>query len=64
MGEIIEDMRGIIGEAQKETCFIISLYAVGNTLCVTISINMCCNLNLFYVTYLKKLCIFSQIYYQ
>jgi hypothetical protein len=33
-------MRGTIGEAQKEMCYIISLYAVGSTLYVVISINM------------------------
>jgi hypothetical protein len=34
-------------------CYIISLHVVGNTLCVVISINMCCNANLFYVSYFK-----------
>jgi hypothetical protein len=32
---------GTIGETQKETCYIILLHAVGSTLCVVISINMC-----------------------
>jgi hypothetical protein len=40
---------------QKETCYIILLHAVGSTLCVVISINMCCNPNLFYVSYFKFL---------
>jgi hypothetical protein len=40
---------------QKETCYIILLHAVGTTLCVVISINMCCNPNLFYVSYFKFL---------
>jgi hypothetical protein len=40
---------------QKETCYIILLHAVGSTLCVVISINMCCNSNLFYVSYFKFL---------
>jgi hypothetical protein len=39
-GGRIEDTRGIIRKAQKETCYIISLHAVGSTLCVIISINM------------------------
>jgi hypothetical protein len=29
---------------RKKTCYIILLYAVGNTLCVVISISMYCNL--------------------
>jgi hypothetical protein len=33
-------MEGIIGEAQKEICYIISLRVVGSTLSVVISINM------------------------
>jgi hypothetical protein len=37
----IEYMEGIIGEAQKETCYIILLHTVGSTLCVVISINIC-----------------------
>jgi hypothetical protein len=37
-------------------CYIILLHAVGSTLCVIISINMCCNPNLFYVSYFKFLC--------
>jgi hypothetical protein len=49
-------MRGTIEEAQKQTCYIISLHAVCSTLCVVISINMCCNPNLFYVPYFKFLC--------
>jgi hypothetical protein len=40
---------------QKEACYIILLHAVGSTLCVVISINMCCNSNLFYVSYFKFL---------
>jgi hypothetical protein len=40
---------------QKETCYIILLHAVGSTLCVVISINMCYNPNLFYVSYFKFL---------
>jgi hypothetical protein len=38
----VEDTGGTIGEAQKEMCYIISLHTVGSTLCVVISINMCC----------------------
>jgi hypothetical protein len=35
--------------------YIILLHAVNSTLCVIISINMCCNPNLFYVSYFKFL---------
>jgi hypothetical protein len=44
-------------------CYIISLHAVGSTLCVVITISMycipismCSNFNLFYVSYFKILC--------
>jgi hypothetical protein len=40
-GGRINDTGGIIGEAQKEICYIISLHIVGSTLCVVISINIC-----------------------
>jgi hypothetical protein len=45
MGGRTEDTRETIEEAQKETCYIISLHAVGSMLCVVISISMYCNLN-------------------
>jgi hypothetical protein len=58
----IKDTRGTIGEAQKETCYDISLHAVGSILCVVIPISMCVsqfvcviNFNLFYVSYFKFL---------
>jgi hypothetical protein len=51
----IEDTRGTIREAQKETCYIISLHVVGSTLCVIISINICCNPNLFYISHFNFL---------
>jgi hypothetical protein len=40
-------------EKRKKMCYIISLYTVGSTLCVVISINIRCNPNLFHVSYLK-----------
>jgi hypothetical protein len=56
-------------EKRKKICCIISLHAVGSTFCVIILINMCCipisvccNSSLFYVSYFKFLCKFSQIY--
>jgi hypothetical protein len=36
-------------------CYTISLHVVCSALCVVILINMCCNLNLFYVPYFKFL---------
>jgi hypothetical protein len=51
-----EDTRGTIEEAQKEMCYIILLHTVDSTLCVVISINMCCNPNLFYILYFNFLC--------
>jgi translation initiation factor 1 (eIF-1/SUI1) len=38
-------------ENGKKMCYIISMHAVGSTLCIVISINICCNPNLFYVPY-------------
>jgi hypothetical protein len=49
-GGRIEDMGGIIGEAQKETCYFILFYAVGSRLCIVIPFSMCYNSNLFYVS--------------
>jgi hypothetical protein len=57
-GGRIEDTRGIIGEVQKEMCYIILLHAVGSTLCFVIPSSMCCNSNLFYVSYFKFVCNF------
>jgi hypothetical protein len=57
IGGRIDDTRWTIREVQKETCYIILLHAVGNMLCIVISINMRCNPNLFYVSYFKVLTI-------
>jgi hypothetical protein len=64
-GGRIEDTRGRIREVQKEMCCIILLHAVGSTLCFVIPSSMCCNSNLFYVSYFKFVCnFFSQIHCQ
>jgi hypothetical protein len=55
MSERIENTRVTIGEAQKETCYMILLHIIGSMLCVIISMNMCCNSNLFYVLHFKFL---------
>jgi hypothetical protein len=48
MGETIE-------EAQKVTCYIILLHAVGSMLCVVILINMCC-ISIYFLSNFKFLC--------
>jgi hypothetical protein len=45
-------MRGIMREIEKEMCYIISLHALDSTLYVVVSINICYNSNLFYISYL------------
>jgi hypothetical protein len=45
-------------EKCKKICYVISLHAVGSRLCVVILISICCNFNLFYVSYFNFLCNF------
>jgi hypothetical protein len=55
-------MRGTIREVKK-ICYIISLHAVGSTLCVVIPISMSYNSNLFYIYHILIFyAIVSQIY--
>jgi hypothetical protein len=39
-------------------CYVIPLHAIGSRLCVVILISICCNFNLFYVSYFNFLCNF------
>jgi hypothetical protein len=50
-GGRIDDAEGIIGEAKKEMCYIISLYIVGSTLCVVIKL-VCVIIPIYFMYYI------------